>query len=80
MLEGKDILGVAQTGTGKTLAFLLPILNQLKYSNQVEPRVVILVPTRELVIQVVEEVEKSLLIKYNKFTYRNYFERTIDSL
>ena len=58
IMSGKDVVGLAQTGTGKTLAFLLPILNQLKFSNQVEPRVVILVPTRELVIQVVEEVEK----------------------
>ena len=58
IMSGKDVVGLAQTGTGKTLAFLLPILNLLKYSNQIEPRVIILVPTRELVIQVVEEVEK----------------------
>lgn len=58
IMSGKDVVGLAQTGTGKTLAFLLPILNQLKYSNQIEPRIIILVPTRELVIQVVEEVEK----------------------
>ena len=57
IMSGRDVVGLAQTGTGKTLAFLLPILNLLKYSNQIEPRVVILVPTRELVIQVVEEVE-----------------------
>jgi len=58
VMSGKDVVGLAQTGTGKTLAFLLPILNLLKFSNQIEPRVVILVPTRELVIQIVEEVEK----------------------
>jgi ATP-dependent RNA helicase RhlE len=58
IMSGKDVVGLAQTGTGKTLAFLLPLLNLLKYSNQIEPRIIILVPTRELVIQVVEEVEK----------------------
>lgn len=58
IMSGRDVVGIAQTGTGKTLAFLLPILNMLKYSNQNDPRVVILVPTRELVIQVVEEIEK----------------------
>ena len=58
IMSGKDVVGLAQTGTGKTLAFLLPMLNLLKYSNQIEPRIIILVPTRELVIQVVEEVEK----------------------
>ena len=58
IMSGKDVVGLAQTGTGKTLAFLLPILNLLKFSKQVEPRVIVLVPTRELVIQVVEEVEK----------------------
>lgn len=58
IMSGRDVVGIAQTGTGKTLAFLLPILNMLKYSNQNDPRVVILVPTRELVQQVVEEIEK----------------------
>jgi len=58
IMSGKDVVGLAQTGTGKTLAFLLPLLNLLKYSNQIEPRIIVLVPTRELVIQVVEEVEK----------------------
>ena len=58
IMSGRDVVGIAQTGTGKTLAFLLPTLNMLKYSNQTDPRVVILVPTRELVLQVVEEIEK----------------------
>lgn len=56
--SGKDMVGIAQTGTGKTLAYLLPILDQLSYSDQVEPRVLIIVPTRELVVQVVEEIKK----------------------
>lgn len=58
ILSGKDVVGVAQTGTGKTFAYLLPILKNLKYSDQRQPRVLILVPTRELVVQVVNEVKK----------------------
>jgi len=57
VLSGKDIVGIAQTGTGKTLAYMLPILRDLKYSEQVNPRVLVLVPTRELVLQVVERIE-----------------------
>jgi ATP-dependent RNA helicase RhlE len=60
--SGRDIVGIAQTGTGKTFAYMLPILRDLKFSKQENPRVLILVPTRELVIQVVEEIEK--LSKY----------------
>ena len=58
ILSGKDILGVAQTGTGKTLAYLLPILDEMTFSKQLTPRVLIMVPTRELVLQVVEEIER----------------------
>lgn len=61
-LSGKDIIGVAQTGTGKTLAYLLPVLRDLSYSNQRFPRVLILTPTRELAVQVATEIEK--LTKY----------------
>ncbi len=56
--SGRDVVGIAQTGTGKTLAYLLPILNQLKFSKQKHPRVLIVVPTRALVLQVVQEAEK----------------------
>ncbi|MFD2917921.1 DEAD/DEAH box helicase [Psychroserpens luteus] len=56
--SGKDVVGIAQTGTGKTFAYMLPILRHLKYSQQDNPRVLILVPTRELVVQVVDEIEK----------------------
>ncbi|WP_178988156.1 DEAD/DEAH box helicase [Winogradskyella schleiferi] len=56
--SGKDVVGIAQTGTGKTLAYMLPILRNLKYSQQDNPRVLVLVPTRELVVQVVSEIEK----------------------
>ncbi len=62
ILAGNDFVGIAQTGTGKTFAYLLPILQDLKYSEQPHPRVLILVPTRELVIQMMEEINK--LIPY----------------
>lgn len=57
VLSGKDVVGIAQTGTGKTFAYLLPILHGLTYSNQTSPRILILVPTRELVTQMVDMVE-----------------------
>ncbi|WP_027137318.1 DEAD/DEAH box helicase [Gaetbulibacter saemankumensis] len=60
--SGKDVVGIAQTGTGKTLAYMLPILKNLKFSKQENPRVLILVPTRELVVQVVNDIEN--LAKY----------------
>jgi len=56
--SGQDVVGIAQTGTGKTYAYMLPILRSLAFSQQQHPRVLILVPTRELVVQVVEEIEK----------------------
>ena len=68
MLSGKDVIGIAQTGTGKTVAYLLPCLHQWKFSKErnLEPQVLILVPTRELVVQVVEEARK--LVKYMNVT------------
>ena len=60
--SGKDMVGIAQTGTGKTFAYMLPILKNLLFSQQENPRVLVLVPTRELVVQVVDEIEK--LSKY----------------
>ena len=60
--SGKDVVGIAQTGTGKTFGYMMPILRDLKFSNQKHPRVLVLVPTRELVLQVVDEIEK--LSKY----------------
>ncbi len=58
IMSGRDAVGIAQTGTGKTFAYLLPILRQLTFSDQRQPRVLIVVPTRELVVQVVEEAKK----------------------
>lgn len=62
ILSGKDYVGIAQTGTGKTIAYLLPILQELEFSTQAQPRVLIMAPTRELVIQIVEQINK--LTKY----------------
>ncbi|MCX2744656.1 DEAD/DEAH box helicase [Mangrovivirga sp. M17] len=55
---GHDVLGIAQTGTGKTAAYLLPILMKLKYAQGDDPRAVVLAPTRELVLQIEEEAKK----------------------
>ena len=66
-LNGHDIIGVAQTGTGKTAAFLLPILMQVKYAQGKDARVLILEPTRELAIQVEEECKK--FCKYTDLRY-----------
>lgn len=60
--SGRDMMGIAQTGTGKTFAYLLPLLKLYKFTPTHTPKIVILVPTRELVVQVVEETEK--LTKY----------------
>ncbi len=58
MMSGSDTIGIAQTGTGKTLAYLLPCLCMWKFSKEPHPQILIIVPTRELVAQVVSEVEK----------------------
>lgn len=55
--SGKDVIGVAQTGTGKTLAYLIPLLMKLHYAQGTYPRALVVVPTRELVVQVCESVE-----------------------
>ena len=60
--SGKDMVGIAQTGTGKTLAYLIPLLMKLHYAQGSYPRALVIVPTRELVVQVCESVE--LLTEY----------------
>lgn len=55
--SGKDVIGIAQTGTGKTLAYLIPVLMKLHYAMGNSPRALVVVPTRELVVQVCESVE-----------------------
>ncbi|MGH8456347.1 MAG: DEAD/DEAH box helicase, partial [Stenotrophobium sp.] len=57
LLAGEDVLGQAQTGTGKTAAFALPILSRIKM-NQSTPQALVLAPTRELAIQVAEAFQK----------------------
>ena len=62
IMSGRDIVGIAQTGTGKTIAYLLPSLRLWKFTKEKHPQILIVVPTRELVVQVVEQVEQ--LTKY----------------
>jgi len=56
ILAGQDVMGIAQTGTGKTAAFVLPILMKLKYAQGADPRALILSPTRELAMQIEEHI------------------------
>jgi ATP-dependent RNA helicase RhlE len=55
---GQDVIGIAQTGTGKTAAFLLPLLQTLKYAQGEAPRGLVLAPTKELVVQIHQEALK----------------------
>ena len=57
-LGNHDVLGIAQTGTGKTAAYLLPLLMKIKYAQGNNPRALILAPTRELVMQINEAVSE----------------------
>jgi len=58
IMSGRDMVGIAQTGTGKTIAYLLPCLRLWKFTKEKHPQILVVVPTRELVVQVVEQVEK----------------------
>lgn len=62
VLSGQDIFGIAETGTGKTAAYVLPMLMQLKYAQGDSARALILAPTRELAMQIAEQVQ--LFSKY----------------
>lgn len=62
-LAGHDVLGIAQTGTGKTAAYVLPLLMKVKYAQGQHPRALILAPTRELVMQIAEAV-----VEFGKYT------------
>src|SRR6266545_1077112 len=57
-LEGRDVIGTAQTGTGKTLAFLIPLIEMLNREPMRSATALVLLPTRELAIQVHEQYEK----------------------
>lgn len=96
LLDGKDVAGQAQTGTGKTLAFLIGIFNDLLTLDPIEgrrlnePRSLILAPTRELAVQIHKEAE--MLNKYSKFriglvfggtgyqSQKDYLEKGVDIL
>lgn len=65
IMSGKDVVGIAQTGTGKTLAFLLPVLRMWSFAKDRFPQILIIVPTRELVMQIKEELDK--LNEYTNF-------------
>ncbi|MCA6079037.1 DEAD/DEAH box helicase [Fulvivirga sedimenti] len=60
-LAGHDVLGIAPTGTGKTAAYLLPLMMKVKYAQGDDPRALILAPTRELILQI-EETFKQLAV------------------
>lgn len=57
-MSGKDVCGIAQTGTGKTLAYLLPCLRQWTFNKQKTPQILVIVPTRELVTQIVTTIQQ----------------------
>src|ERR1700744_5439241 len=57
IMNGQDVMGIAQTGTGKTAAYVLPILMRLKYAQGEHPRPLIVAPTRELAIQIEENIK-----------------------
>ena len=63
IMNGQDVMGIAQTGTGKTAAYVLPIIMRLKYAQGESPRALIIAPTRELAMQIEENVKA-----YSKYT------------
>ena len=62
ILGGQQVIGIAQTGTGKTAAYVLPLLMKIKFAQSNEPRALILVPTKELAVQI--HAHASALAKY----------------
>ena len=77
IIEGKDIIGQAQTGTGKTLAFGLPLLDAL-HARVRKLQVIVLCPTRELAIQVAEELKRVLTYKKGIYVVPIYGGQPID--
>ncbi|MEL7001471.1 MAG: DEAD/DEAH box helicase [Bacteroidota bacterium] len=71
ILNGHDLLGIAQTGTGKTAAFVLPILMKVKYAQGADPRALILAPTRELILQIEQNIKE--LSKYTDLRFVSLF-------
>jgi ATP-dependent RNA helicase RhlE len=70
-LEGRDILGLAQTGTGKTAAFALPVLERILAKRGAGPQVLVVAPTRELASQISEEIR--LLARYTSIEVATLF-------
>lgn len=58
LMGGQEVIGIAQTGTGKTAAYLIPVLMKIKYTQDAGPRAVILAPTKELTIQIAEHAQQ----------------------
>jgi len=69
--EGKDLIGQSQTGTGKTAAFAIPILEKIDPENR-NPQAIVLCPTRELAVQVADEFKKIAKYKHNIRTVAVY--------
>lgn len=69
--SGQHVIGIAQTGTGKTAAYVLPILQRLNYPQGDAARCIILVPTKELVIQVTQQIEE--LAKYTELRFKGIY-------
>jgi ATP-dependent RNA helicase RhlE len=67
IMAGHDVLGIAQTGTGKTAAYLLPLLMKVRYAQGANPRALVLAPTRELAMQIEESLRQ--LAKYTDLRY-----------
>ena len=57
VLGGQAVIGVAQTGTGKTAAYILPLLKKINFAQGKEPRALVLAPTKELVVQIAEHAK-----------------------
>ena len=60
ILNGQDVMGIAQTGTGKTAAYVLPIIMRLKYAQGENARAVIISPTREVAMQIEENIKMNI--------------------
>lgn len=71
ILSGQAVIGIAQTGTGKTAAYLLPVLYKIKYAQGEAPRALILVPTKELVVQIAGYAR--LLARYTDLRFAELF-------